>query len=402
MKVLMLTPYLPYPPSSGGQVRSYNLIKRLSKSHEITLFSLIKYDSEKRYVQQLKKFCKEVVVFERSESPWTLKNILRTGFGKFPFLVVRNLSRLEMKEVARKLAGEKFDIIHAETFYVMPHIPQTKVPILLVDQTIEYQVYQHFVKNFRIWAVKPLLFLDIFKLKFWEKHFWMKAARVIAVSEDDKRKMKSLAPSLNVEVVPNGVDLEFFSLPRIGFKKSIIFFQGNFTWLQNVEAARILVDKVFPIVKKEIPDAECWISGQGITSEIRKTMEKSGVLVKEILPNDIQKVRQIYRQAKVLVAPLYGPGGTRLKILAAMASRVPVVTTSIGIEGIGARIGKEVLIEEEPDKIAKLTIRLLKDKPLYQRISQSAYEMVAQKYSWDGIAQKLNHIYKEVAGGKKD
>jgi len=101
MRILMLTPYLPYPPSSGGQVRSYNLIKNLAKEHQITLFSLIKHKSELKYVKELEKFCPKVKVFKRSEKPWTLKNIFRTGFSPYPFLVIRNFA------VGQKEALEK-------------------------------------------------------------------------------------------------------------------------------------------------------------------------------------------------------------------------------------------------------------------------------------------------------
>ncbi len=137
----MLTPYLPYPLLTGGQTRSYNLIKRLSAlGHEVTLFSLIKNSDERKYVGQLEKFCKEVQVFSRSEKPWTLKNILKTGFSFYPFLVIRNWAKEEKAAIEQKLRQEKFDLIHAETFYVMPHIPKTSIPILLVEQTIEYLV----------------------------------------------------------------------------------------------------------------------------------------------------------------------------------------------------------------------------------------------------------------------
>lgn len=98
----MLTPYLPFPDSSGGQIRSYNLIKSLSKKHDITLFSLIKDDSEKRFIPELEKYCKKVKVFKRSKSPWTMRNILLTGFGPYPFLVIRNLSPQEKKSSKRR------------------------------------------------------------------------------------------------------------------------------------------------------------------------------------------------------------------------------------------------------------------------------------------------------------
>ncbi len=150
MKILMLTPYLPYPPMTGGQTRSYNLIKRLTElGHEITLFSLVKNDKEKQGVAGLEKICKKVRIFERPSKPWTFENIMRTGFSGFPFLVIRNWAKGEKKAIEQELKEGHYDLIHAETFYVMPHIPKTKLPIVLVDQTIEYLVYQHFVENFK-------------------------------------------------------------------------------------------------------------------------------------------------------------------------------------------------------------------------------------------------------------
>ncbi len=162
MKILMLTPYLPYPLLTGGQTRSYNLIKRLSSlGHQITLFSLVKSRDERKYVGELEKFCKEVQVFSRSEKPWTITNILKTGFSFYPFLVIRNWARGEKKAIAEKLTEEQFDLIHAETFYVMPHIPKTKTPILLVEQTIEYLVYSHYAESYPNFAVKPFLYFDL-------------------------------------------------------------------------------------------------------------------------------------------------------------------------------------------------------------------------------------------------
>jgi hypothetical protein len=161
MKILMLTPYLPFPLTSGGQTRSYNLIKHLSTKHEITLFSLIKDDSEKKYIPELTKFCKKVVVFKRSKTPWTLRNILLTGFGPFPFLVIRNLARDEKKAIELELSQNKYDIIHAETFYVMPHIPETSTPVLLVEQTIEYLVYKHYVEDQAPFLSKIPFWIDV-------------------------------------------------------------------------------------------------------------------------------------------------------------------------------------------------------------------------------------------------
>ena len=119
MKILMVTPYLPYPPSSGGQVRSYNLLKNLGKKHQITLVSLIKSDEEKKLAVNLKEYCEEIHVCKRSESPWTANNLFKSIFGPHPFLIVRNFSQ-EAKNVVFNLVKKRnFDLIHAETFYIM-------------------------------------------------------------------------------------------------------------------------------------------------------------------------------------------------------------------------------------------------------------------------------------------
>ncbi|MCR4305809.1 MAG: glycosyltransferase, partial [Candidatus Daviesbacteria bacterium] len=200
MKILMLTPYLPYPLLTGGQTRSYNLIKRLaSLGHEITLFSLVKKNEERKHVGELEKYCKEVKVFNRSEKPWTSENILKTGFSFYPFLVIRNWAEGEKNAIAAKLKEEDFDLIHAETFYVMPHIPATKIPILLVEQTIEFLVYRHYADTHRNIFLKPLLYLDVLKMKYWEKRSWTEANKVAAMSLEDKRIMLSQLPNLDVD-----------------------------------------------------------------------------------------------------------------------------------------------------------------------------------------------------------
>lgn len=401
MKILMLTPYLPYPPSSGGQIRSYNLIKNLAKDHEITLFSLIKQEGEKKYVSELEKYCRKVRVFSRPPKPWTFKNIMRTGFSLYPFVVVRNLSSEEKIAVIEELRNEKYDLIHAETFYVMPHIPETDIPIILVDQTIEFQVYQHFVETTDKYLLKPFFYLDVFKIKFWELRFWRKAKKVVAMSEADKTKMQILSPGLDVNVVPNGAGEDLMGVwnNRLPEKQPTVFFQANFDWLQNIEAARNLAKKVFPLIKKIVPTAKCWIIGQK-AAEKTGDLQTDGVRVIDLSTSDIAGVVEAYQKATVFVAPLEGPGGTRLKILAAMAAGVPVVTTKVGIEGIDAEDGKEVLLADNWEVMAEKTVSLIKNKKTYQDLAAAARKLVEEKYSYKNIAKTLDKIYREVANEK--
>lgn len=394
MKILMLTPYLPYPPSSGGQIRSFNLIKQLSKKHQITLYALTKYDGEKKYVKELERYCEEVKIFERPQSPWSLGNILRTGFSLYPFLVIRNFSEKEKKDVARILKEEKFDIIHAETFYVYPHIPNTDIPVVLVDQTIEFQVYQHYVEDFKYFFLKPIFWIDVLKIKFWETHYWKKAARAVAVSASDANKMIKLVPDLKVSVIPNGAGEDLMEDVPLHFSKTLLF-MSNYDWMQNIEAARILVQEVFPLVLKEVPDARLRIAGQH-TEKIHDLLSMNVEII-DLEIEDIEGVKKAYHESGVLVAPLYGPGGTRLKILGAMAAKLPVVTTNVGIEGIAAKNGVSVLFGKSPKELAQLVVTLLGDKDLYKKIALNARRLVEEKYSYQAIAKKLDKVYQEIS-----
>ncbi len=394
MKILMLTPYLPYPLLTGGQTRSYNLIKRLSSlGHEITLFCLVKTSSERKHVGELEKFCKEVKVFNRSEKPWTLKNIFKTGFSFYPFLVIRNWAKGEKSEIEKKLRDENFDLIHAETFYVMPHIPKTKIPILLVEQTIEYLVYRHFADQFKIPLIKQLLYFDVAKMKYWELKYWLRAKRVVAMSEEDKKSMLFQLPHLDVDIVPNGVDISYFTkIVKAKSKNPVVLYLGNFTWLQNREAVDILVNKVWPAIKSKIPNCNLWIIGKEAKSFF------SNIESDEIRVDEVESVRDVYQQASVLVAPIYGGGGTRYKNFEAFASGLPVVTTSIGIRGTNAKDGKEVIIRDNPDDIADAAVKLIQDPALSKKIADNAKRMVTDLYDWDPIAKKLGFIYEKLGG----
>jgi len=387
----MITPYLPYPLYSGGQIRTYNLLKNLAKSHEITLFAFVK-EVVPDHIKALEKFCKKIEVFKRRKA-WSIVNILVSGFSFYPFLVAIYYSLSLRKRIEEELSKNKYDLIHAETFYVMPNIPQTKVPILLVEQTIEYLVYAHFLETLSLKVFKPLLALDIFKLKFWEKFYWKRADKVVAMSASDKNKMRKLVPNLSVEIIPNGVDSSFFSkVKQKKGKSAVILFVGNFSWLQNREAVYFLIEKIWPNVKNKIKDAQLLIVGRNPSEGIRNLVQNFKVQ----LESSVDDIRDVYAKSDVMIAPIFGPGGTRYKILEAMASSLPVVTTEMGAEGLPVKHREHILIANEQNTLTEQTVKLLRDKKLRDRISENARLLVQKEFDWRKISEKLDKLYKSV------
>lgn len=389
---------MPYPPSQGGQIRSMNLVKHLGKKHDIYMISLVKNDEEAQNKDELLKYCKEVYACKRSESPWTPQNVIKSIFGKYPLLVNRNFSPEARKVVEMLLKKHDFDLIHAETFYIMPHIPETDIPIFLVDQTIEYRVFQHFVKNqVKIPFIRPFFWPDIIKLKHWEKTYWEKADLVGAVSEADAAQMHKLLPNLDVRIVPNaaGEDLVNIIHSRTDKVEPVFLYQGNYSWLQNVEGAEILRDKIFPLIKKEIPEARCIIAGQRAYEKLG-TKTGPGIEIVDLESSDIDGVITAYTRGNIFLAPLEGPGGTRLKILGAMASGMPVIASKTGISGLDVEHGKNCYIAKTPQEFADYSVKLLKDKKEYMKIRKNGRKLVDEVYSWESVAKKLEKIYQEL------
>ncbi|MFH1561643.1 MAG: glycosyltransferase family 4 protein [Patescibacteria group bacterium] len=397
MKILMVTPYLPSPNYSGGQTRSYNLLKHLSKDCQISLFCFTLPAQQQSNLTLLKKHCQKVVTIERGKT-WQPKKILFTGFSPYPFLVANYFSPQMKQLIERELASGDYDLVHVECFYLMPNIPKTKLPVLLVDQTIEFAVYQHYLQTLPKFGqiLRPLLGIDVIKLRFWEKYFWKKADCLVAVSQEDSQLMKKLS-GRTAEVVLNGVDERLTEIKKVKkySQPTVLYGVANFKWMQNKEGAVNLLKEVWPKIKSLVPGVKLLIAGRHSPSFIQST----GLIKddRDVETKEVKNAEEAYRRSWVLVAPMKSGGGSRTKFFEAMACGLPIITTPEGIEGIEARDGREVLIGRGYQQLAEKTSQLLSNPKLATSISQSARALVKRKYTWKLSAQNLLTIYQKLA-----
>lgn len=394
--VLMITPYLPYHSQAGGQTRSFYILKHLALKNNITL---ICFTRDRTGLPELKKICKKVILVKRGKT-WDLKKILFTGFSTYPFLVTNYLSKELKNAINKELLTNKYDLIHTECFYLMPNIPKTNIPIVLVDQTIEYAVYQHFVESIKGFKslIKPLLWLDVAKLKFWETHYWKNTHTVAAVSQDDKKLMSKMTKRTDIKLVANGVTEKYFT-PKPNVKKtiypSVLFGISNMKWMQNSEGAQLLIDDFWPQIKKSLPKAKLFIIGRHAPQTFRAYISDD-IIVKEADNDGGKNDPQYYYQSSwALLAPIKSGGGSRTKFFEAMASHLPIVTTKHGMEGINIKNNIHAVISPY-DKLAQTTINLLKNKQQQKLIGKNASKLVQKEYSWAKSASQLNKIYQAI------
>ncbi|NCN82902.1 MAG: glycosyltransferase [Candidatus Pacebacteria bacterium] len=400
MKILMLTPYLPYPLLSGGQIRTYNLLKQLSEKHQVTLFSLIKDQDETKYIPELLKYCADVRVFRRSKTPFTLRNIAKTAISSYPFLVIRNYVSEVTQAIEQELQRTDFDLLHAETFYMMPHLPKTKTPTILVEQTIEYLGYESYAKQ-AFPLIRPLLNLDIKKIKRWESYYWERADQLIVMSEQDKDFIKQTTKVQNdIAVVANGVDAAWFSeKPKISHKNPTVLFVGTFKWLPNREAVRYLVHEIWPHILAKLPNAKLHIVGNAPTDEIKKfEHEYPNIVVK----GRVEDIRDAFAVADVLVAPVFSGKGTRYKVLEAMASGTPLVATPTAVEGLHLQENTHALIGNTGIELAKQTLILLNSASLREKLAQASKQFVQKNYDWQSISSQLDIIYRHIGASNEN
>ena len=391
MKVLVVSSFLPYPLFSGGHVRLYNLLKELSKNHEITLVCEKRKNQTQEDVAAVKKICKDVFTVDRKKQ-WSPEVIFQTAISPLPFLL-KGHELPEMKEIIEKLLSTKeFDLIHIETFYVFQNVPQTSVPTVLIEHNIEYKVYERFVKA-APFVVRPLLQIDVEKIKYWEEFYWKKAAKVVGVSAVEAKQMRD-----DAVVVANGVNLLDFPFKNSQNKtnEKTILFMGDFKWIQNRNTCHWIVNDIWPLVQAKVKDPQwivkLWIVGKNIPENFKKLGSKT-ILFDESAPN---KTSDIYRKADVLLAPIRVGGGTSYKILEAMASGVPVVTTRLGVEGLEATKNKHAFVAETSLDLARDVIAVLSDKKLSTKITKNARDFIEENYSWEKIAKVLEGVYKNA------
>lgn len=393
MKILMISSYLPFPLFDGGSVRLYNLIKELSHTHEITLICEVRPRQSQEDIKELEKICKKVITISRKKQ-WSLQNILKAGISKNPFLIVGH-TLLKMRNViSKELSTYSYDLIHVETSYVMQNLPPTELPVVLVEHNIEYMVYDKFRQQ-ALLPLRPLLNIDIGKLRRVEENFWQRATQVVTVSDVDKKIVEKTG--ISAETVFNGVDLAKFKLKdrdSFGQSPKQFLFIGNFKWLQNRDAARWVLQDIWPKIKeKTTGEIVLRVVGRDMPDDI-KNWKDSLVVIEE---NSDRSTEEIFAESFALLAPIRIGGGSQYKILESMAVGTPVVTTPLGLSGLNVSGSDDLLVGKTEEDISEIAANLVGNSKLYKKLAANGRRKIEDEYTWGKIAKKLDKIYQEVA-----
>ena len=396
-KLIVLSPYFPYPLDEGGHIRTFNMVKALSKEFEIYLFSFL---VEQRAVEssKLMKYCKDCSTIEVPvHKKDILHKLLRNGRR---ILLLKNPSSdtFFFKEAKRGLSNYintmKPDIAVIEHSWLAGYTGMLKsagIKVVLDAHNVESNLWKQFYLNSNLWKKIPYYF-------FWksmvlnEKRFMKRFDLIVSTSKKEDEKIKKIAPQVPREVVPNGIDLDR-SVVDVPEEQNSIGFIGLMRYPPNVQAVLYFLKTIFPLVKQAIPDVKFFIAGKDPSGEILKLSDNKNVFVKGYVPD----ATTFMSKCAIMITPLLQGSGTRTKILEAMSLKKPVVSTSQGAEGLMVENGKDIRIEDNPEVFAKAVISLLKNKELRKSIGGEAYKTVVSHYSWASIENKLISVIKQIA-----
>jgi polysaccharide biosynthesis protein PslH len=398
MRILNITNQIPYPVTSGAPVRSYNLLRRFSKDHEVYLAAFLETKEQSKGVAHLLKFCREVVTVrgERLRELPVFWKFLKYPFQRGPAELKLSFSEELAIEIQNLAARMDFDVVLIEHgcmgLYLEALPPTLRKRTVWILHDIDFDKFKRISRIERRVDRKMRAWIHSMMMRRWQPYFAELFGLCVTMSEADRRLLTSVNHRLRVEVSPNGVDTHRYRpIPEESETPAMLFI-GNMGYQPNVDAAIYFCKEVLPLIRARVADAELWLVGVNPRASVRR-LAGDGVFVTEEVPD----VVPYYTRSRVCVVPLRAGSGTRLKILEAMAIGRPVVSTSIGAEGLDVIDGKHVFIADDSREFAEKTIELLTNRALRTRLTKEAREYVVASFDWDVIARRLIEVFEGMA-----
>lgn len=405
MNILFLISQIPYPLDTGAKIRSYNLIKHLVQHHQITLVSFQNTTEDIQKVHALRNFCTDVKTIPRSDVNRTINKyglLFLNLFSYYPYNIQKQYSRKMERVIANWTNEGKFDLLHCDSLQVSRNaLSLNSLPKILTEHNLESVIFRRYCEKETNLIKKLYIYLQWLKLRRYEEMACKSFDYCVACSEHDKKILSDMVDSQKIHVIPNGVDTEYFrptnhhlSLRTYSPQPNSLIFTGSMDWLPNEDAMVYFTSCIFPLIKKKIPKVMLSIVGRNPTKKLKGlTKEDRSIEV----TGRVDDVRPYIARSSVYVVPLRIGSGTRLKILEAMAMGKPVISTTIGCEGIEATPGENIMVADDPKDFAEKTVELLRDSELRQKIGRAGRLLVEERYDWQRIAKLLDHVWKNAA-----
>ena len=390
MNILLLTPSLPYPPIWGFGIRVYQLIRELSRRHQVTLLTYGEEPSEA--VEVMRRLCADVqIVPPPQEFAGKRGAQLLSLFSPRSFQTSSLSSSAMQEAVTRLLQQQKFDLIQVESSQMAGFDFGTEVPMILDEHNLEYELLYRLYQGERSPGRRLYNWAEYLKFRREEQACWRRSAACLLTSVREQEILRGLLPEKPTATVPNGVDIEFYQPSDAPTEPDTLLFTGLMTYRPNIDGVVYFVQEILPLIHQVRPEVTLTAVGAGAAAEV-SALEGPHVKIISTVPD----MRVYFSRAAGVIVPLRMGSGTRLKVLEGLAMGKPMISTSVGCEGIHVRGGEHLLIGDSPQAFAAAVLQVLSEPKLAQTLGQQGRALVEQEYGWASITAHLEAFYAQV------
>lgn len=402
MRVLHFAPRVCWPLDTGAKLRNYHLARVLARQTRVTLLAFNHHNESSTPFENPY----EQVIAVKRDSPYTFTKVLRGLWGRTP-LPVLNYTTDSMKRALEGILQEKdFDVVQLEGIHLMAYLPiirsARRPPLVICDwHNVESELMRQYSQHEpnllrRAYAGKTARLMSEFEkraLREFDAH--------VVVSQKDAERLRNLNGDARVFVIENGVDTSYYSdaliekaaaAPRDTLGKSRIVFVASMDYHANIEGAVSFARDVWPSLRAHQPELVFTIVGRDPSREVRALALTPGIEV----TGTVDDVRPFYRNAAAAIVPLNIGGGSRLKILEAMAAGVPVVSTTLGAEGLDVRHGENILIADTNEQLVEAITSVVEDQNRRNRLGSAGRALVSTHYEWAKLGGSLFELYQKL------
>jgi len=381
MRLLFVTPYVPYPPSFGGSIRIYNLARELACRNEVSILAFAETDGMGD-PKGLKPFCREVICVPRDVSAKRWRQFASI-FSKRSFQITFHYNVCMQKAIEDTVSRLNIEAIIVEFSQMTGFSFPKGIALILDEHNVEYDLLARMAEKGS--PVRKLFNrLEVQKFRKEELRAVRDATLTLVTSRRDRELLERDVPGLNAAVVTNGVDVAYFSRPEVPRKPNTAVFVGATHYYPNEDGVLFFLNEVLDRILLEMPDFRFVVVGgnppPSLTGAVSGNVEVTGF---------VDDVRPYMWQASVFVVPLRMGGGTRFKVVEALAAETPVVSTRLGSEGIPVTSGKEVMLADEPAAFADAVLAILRDENLSRHLSTNGLAFVKKHFDWSVVGRGL-------------
>jgi sugar transferase (PEP-CTERM/EpsH1 system associated) len=404
IKILLLTPQFPFPPHQGTTLRNFNLIAGLAQRHEVHLISF--GDPEGSQGSPVDELCQSVQVFPAPQH--TMDQRLKgLALSRLPDMAQRLPSPAFRDALAETLERLDPDVVEVEGIELAQYLFQVadmrgdrKRPLLVYDDhnaeyVLQQRAFETDLRQPKRWIAAAYSYVQWRRLRAYERRACLAADRVVAVSDTDAAALQRLIPGLEIAVVPNGVDMDYYAAPvppleaQEGPGDLDLVFTAKMDFRPNVDAVLWFSQSVLPLIRRQSPGTRFWAVGKSPHARLAPLAGDPGV----VLTGWVEDVRPYIAGAGLYVIPLRIGGGTRLKVLEAMGMGKAIVSTALGCEGFDLVPDQELVVADDPAEFATAVVDLLRDAERRERLGRAARRFAGSRYNWKMIVPRLEKVY---------